>query len=84
MVLMEGHMRESILKIAEEQMMAGGYGTLSFGEIAKELSTTRANLHYHFKNKETLAVEVTTKFIKDQESNLFNLATHFKDDFGGL
>jgi TetR/AcrR family transcriptional regulator, transcriptional repressor for nem operon len=77
-------MRDSILKIAEEQMKAGGYGLLSFGQIAKELDTSRANLHYHFKNKETLATEVTKRFIKDQEADLINLTNHFTNDFAGL
>ena len=74
-------MRTKILKIAEEQMKAGGYTSLSFGAIAKELSTTRANLHYHFKNKESLAVEVTKRFIADQESDLVKMAAQFTGNF---
>ncbi len=55
-------MRDQILEKAEQQLMLGGYDKLNFASIAKELDTTRANLHYHFKNKETLAIEVTRQY----------------------
>lgn len=55
-------MRDAILDKAEQQLMLGGYDKLNFASIAKELDTTRANLHYHFKNKETLAIEVTRQY----------------------
>ncbi len=77
-------MREEILKIAQEQMKAGGYSHLSFGAIASELSTTRANLHYHFKNKETLAIEVTKRFVADQEADILKAAAQFPGDFPKL
>lgn len=77
-------MREEILVIAQEQMKAGGYSHLSFGAIASQLSTTRANLHYHFKNKETLAVEVTKRFIADQEADILKVAAQFPGNFPGL
>lgn len=77
-------MRESILKVAEEQMKAGGFSHLNFGAIATNLSTTRANLHYHFKNKETLAVEVTKRFIADQEADILKAAAQFPGNFPGL
>jgi TetR/AcrR family transcriptional repressor of nem operon len=74
-------MRTEILEIAENQMKAGGYDQLSFAQIAKELSTTRANLHYHFKNKESLAIEVTKRFMADQEADIVKLAAQFHGDF---
>lgn len=74
-------MRNGILKLAEEQMKAGGYDHLNFGAIASQLKTTRANLHYHFKNKETLALEVTKRFIADQEADVIKLAAQFNGDF---
>lgn len=73
-------MREKILEVAEDQMKAGGYGLLNFGLIANQLETTRANLHYHFKTKELLAVEVTKRFIADQEADFLKLAAQFPGD----
>ena len=77
-------MREQILEIAEIQMKEGGYDFLNFAIISKQLNTSRANLHYHFKNKETLAVEVTKRFIVDQEADLQKLIAQFHGNFPGL
>jgi len=66
-------MRDAILEKAEQQLMTGGYDKLNFATIAKELGTTRANLHYHFKNKETLAIEVTRQY-----------ASHYIEEFSRL
>ena len=65
-------MKNAILKRAEQQLMGGGYDKLNFATIARDLNTTRANLHYHFKNKETLAIEVT-KQCGTRNCNEFNL-----------
>ena len=77
-------MKDAILNIAERQLMGGGYGALNFGAIAKELDTTRANLHYHFGNKETLAVEVTEAFTKRQIAGFEALRNAHKGDFFGF
>lgn len=74
-------MRNRILEIAEEQMKAGGYGLLNFALISQALSTTRANLHYHFKNKETLAIEVTKRFVEEQHKDVQNLSAQYAGDF---
>ncbi|EQC52141.1 TetR/AcrR family transcriptional regulator [Bacteriovorax sp. DB6_IX] len=76
-------MRELILEKAEQQMRSGGFENLNFGQIAKELGTTRANLHYHFKNKESLAIEVTKKYGEHQFELLAQLIKQFKGDFFG-
>ncbi len=55
-------MREEILDMAQAQLTEGGYDNLNFGKIAAALNTTRANVHYHFKNKESLALAATEKF----------------------
>jgi len=74
-------MREQILERAEQQMMAGGYENLSFAAIAKELGTTRANLHYHFKNKESLAIEVTKKYGETNYNLFLQLTDQYQGDF---
>lgn len=65
-------------------MMTGGFDNLNFGTIAKELGTTRANLHYHFKNKESLAVEVTNKYGQDQFNNFTAVFQAFRGNFFGF
>ena len=72
------------MNLAERQLMGGGYDKLNFATIAKELNTTRANLHYHFKNKETLAIEVTKQFRIRNCNEFTALRETFKGDFFGF
>lgn len=74
-------MRDKILALAEEQMKEGGYEALNFGKIAKDLDTTRANLHYHYKNKESLAMEVLKNFTERDEKDALELASAYKGNF---
>ncbi|MEM9271901.1 MAG: TetR/AcrR family transcriptional regulator [Cyanobacteria bacterium P01_F01_bin.143] len=59
-------MKSKILDIAIQQMKKGGYDNLNFAHIASDLSTTRANLHHHFKNKEGLALAATETYLESQ------------------
>jgi len=77
-------MREAILEKAEQQLMQGGYDKLNFATIAKELDTTRANLHYHFKNKETLAIEVTRQYANRYIEEFSLLRETFNGNFIGF
>ncbi len=74
-------MREQILDLAEKQMLQGGYDTLNFSVIAKTLATTRANLHYHFKNKESLGIEVTKRFMADDMADMKKICAALPGDF---
>ncbi len=64
--------------------MRGGYSKLNFATIAKELNTTRANLHYHFKNKETLAIEVTRRYVGFYLREFERLRSVYKGNFFAL
>jgi TetR/AcrR family transcriptional repressor of nem operon len=73
--------KEEILKIADKQMKAGGYKSLSFREIAENLEISKANIHHHFKNKETLAIEVTNHFAGKDFTEMTELAAKYETDF---
>lgn len=77
-------MRDAILKKAEQQLMSGGFDKLNFATIAAELKTTRANLHYHFKNKETLAVEVTAQYGNRCCNEFSQMRAAFNGNFVGF
>lgn len=49
--------KTKIMNLAVAQLQEGGYPRLNFKDIADELGITRANIHHHFKNKESLAKE---------------------------
>lgn len=74
-------MKEAILKEAQTQLKAGGYKNLSFTQISVDLSTSRANMHHHFKNKEGLALEATKEFIDEHEKLIKDLAAQHKGNY---
>jgi len=77
-------MRDAILEKAEQQLMTGGFDKLNFAKIASELNTTRANLHYHFKNKESLAIEVTKQYGARYCDQFAVMRESFKGNFVGF
>jgi TetR/AcrR family transcriptional repressor of nem operon len=77
-------MKEQILELAQIQMKSGGYDNLNFAKIAESLSTTRANLHYHFKNKESLAIEATQFYIQQSFDEMKVIAQKNQGDFPGF
>lgn len=50
--------RARILEVARRLFITRGVDAVSYGDIAKEVGSTRANLHYHFGNKAELVKEV--------------------------
>ena len=77
-------MKEKILDIASQQLLIGGYNKLSFAKIADELKTTKANIHYHFKNKENLALEVFIRFEKEILALYCDFQKQYKYDYIGF
>lgn len=57
-------MREEIKSLALDLLIQRGYRGVSFGDLAKVLKVTRANIHYHFGNKQNLVEEVLDDYIK--------------------
>ena len=57
-------MRQRIKSLAAKLLIKHGYRGVSFGDIADALSTTRANIHYHFGNKNSLVEEVLDEYVK--------------------
>lgn len=50
--------RQAIKASALDLLVRHGYRGTSFGDISAALATTRANIHYHFGNKQALVDEV--------------------------
>lgn len=57
-------MRERIKTVAADLLIRHGYRGASFGDVAEALSTTRANIHYHFGNKNALIEEVIEDYVR--------------------
>ena len=63
-------MRRQIKVLARDLLIRHGYRGVSFGDIASELETTRANIHYHFGNKQTLVEEVLEDYVDETLAGL--------------
>lgn len=50
--------RTRVLTVARHLFITRGIDAVSYGDIAAEVGSTRANLHYHFGNKSELVKEV--------------------------
>lgn len=70
-------MREKIKSSATDLFVCHGYRGVSFGDIAAELGITRANIHYHFGNKQKLLEEVLEDYV---DGTLARMASIWRDD----
>jgi AcrR family transcriptional regulator len=60
-----GATRERIRALARDLYVLRGYDGFSFGDIAKAIGTTRANIHHHFGSKHRLMEELIREFADD-------------------
>ncbi len=56
-------MRARIKATASDLFISHGYRGVSFGDISAALGITRANIHYHFGNKQKLLEEVLEDYV---------------------
>lgn len=56
--------KQAIKDTALELLVRHGYRGTSFADIAAALGTTRANIHYHFGNKQALVDEVLDDYMQ--------------------
>jgi TetR/AcrR family transcriptional repressor of nem operon len=69
-------MRERIKTAAIDLLIRRGYRGASFGDIAEALSTTRANIHYHFGNKNALIEEVIEDYVRSTVARFHEVWTN--------
>ena len=63
-------MKTQIKQAARDLFIQRGIGDVSYGDIAEVVNTTRANLHYHFGNKDAL-IEAVFQETFDSVENTF-------------
>lgn len=68
--------RQAIKDTALELLVRHGYRGTSFGDISAALGTTRANIHYHFGNKQALVEEVLGDYMQATLSALRAVWSH--------
>lgn len=57
--------RTKIIDVAERMVRVGGYNGFSFREIAAEIDIKSSSVHYHFPNKEDLALAVAKRYMQN-------------------
>lgn len=55
--------RQTILRVAFEQIYANGYNATSIDEILKKTHVTKGSFFHHFKNKEEMGLAVITEVL---------------------
>jgi AcrR family transcriptional regulator len=63
-------MRDQIKVLALDLLIQHGLRGVSFGDLAKTLKTTRANIHYHFGSKQKLVEEVLEDYVDNTLSGM--------------
>jgi AcrR family transcriptional regulator len=63
-------MRARVKALAVHLLIQHGYRGMSFGDLAEPLQTTRANIHYHFGDKQRLVEEVLKDYIESTLAQL--------------
>lgn len=68
-----GHARARLLEVSRRLFIMRGIDAVSYGDIAKEVGSTRANLHYHFGNKAELIKEVFAVTFQEVRAGLADI-----------
>lgn len=62
-------MKDQIREIALELLIRHGYQGFRFRDIADQLKTSRANIHYYYGNKQNLCEEVIVAYVEALTAN---------------
>lgn len=73
-------MKDKILELAAQILRTGGYEALNFGALSEQLNISRANIHYHFKTKENLAIEAINQYMLNVEQKFEQLRQRYQGD----
>ena len=75
--------RERILEIAEESVLAKGFGATSIEEIIAEAGITKSGFFYHFRDKNELARAMLNRYVEINDrlyKDVFERARQLSDD----
>ncbi|WP_099866289.1 TetR/AcrR family transcriptional regulator [Pararhizobium haloflavum] len=75
--------RERILEIAEQAVLAKGFGATSIEEVIAAAGITKSGFFYHFKDKNELAKAMLVRYIAENDrifDDLFGRADELSDD----
>ena len=79
----KGSARERILELAEESVLAKGFGATSIDELIAGVGITKSGFFYHFKDKTELARVLLVRYIEREQAlfdDLFRRADELNED----
>lgn len=65
-------------------LVAGGYNSFSYADLAARVNITKASIHHHFPSKEVLVKTVVTLYRQDAKNGLASLEERFGDPLSEL
>jgi AcrR family transcriptional regulator len=68
------HTKETVLNTAIRMLSSEGYNQFSLNKLAQNCDVTRGAVYHHFKNKETLFLEVVKFLLKKMGESIFRWA----------
>ena len=75
---------EEILTCARSLIIAGGYGSFSYADIAKVVGISKPSIHHHFPTKADLVREVVARYRHDAAAGLAGLERQVPDHVAQL
>ncbi len=66
--------KQELLDNAEAMVRAGGYNNFSFRDLADQVGIKSASVHYHFKTKSDLVVELVQRYTQRFQEQLEQLS----------
>ena len=75
--------RKRILDVAQDSVLAKGFGATSIDEIIAATGTTKSGFFYHFKDKNELAKALLNRYVAEDEAvydQIFDRARALTDD----
>ncbi|QBK05033.1 TetR/AcrR family transcriptional regulator [Hylemonella gracilis] len=65
-------------------LVAGGYNSFSYADLAQRVNISKASIHHHFPSKATLVQTVVRLYRRDAQAGLATLETQFDDPLSEL
>jgi len=65
-------------------LVAGGYNSFSYADLAERVSITKASIHHHFPSKAALVTTVVTLYRQEAKAGLGSLEAQFDDPLSEL
>jgi TetR/AcrR family transcriptional repressor of nem operon len=75
---------DTILRCARSAILAGGYNSFSYADIASVVGIRKASIHHHFPTKVDLVRTLVQRYREEAEAGIAEIERHVEDPLGQL